>query len=115
MTTYVLLLDLSESLRILVDVSNSTANRNSIHLDKKHGFFFMFSVQTPNHRVYTFPVCTTIFKFYTLDSIPQFLMNPDAVVPEFSVPWRAKPLRNTKFRDQSRNWHCATLEMDPGH
>ena len=46
MTPYVLLLDLSEGLRIVVDVSNLHLNRNSIHLDRKHESFFMFSVQT---------------------------------------------------------------------
>ena len=47
MTPYVLLLDLSEGLRIVVDVSNSHLNRNSIHLDRKYESFFMFFVQTP--------------------------------------------------------------------
>ena len=44
MTTYVQLLDLSEGLRIVVEVSNFRLNRNLIHLDRKHESFFMFSV-----------------------------------------------------------------------
>jgi len=72
MTTYVLLLDLSEGLRILRDVSSPHLNRDSIHLDRKHESFFMFFVQTPKlyaivaYFIWFLTLCAvSILLFYT--------------------------------------------------